>query len=169
MNPDKHQAEPTHNDETFPEVAAGRPPIMTVSSRPPVLSWHSRFRVGVEALDCDHRAMLDLINLVCAAWYAADREAALAAFERLYSRSGEHFRREEAVLRDIFSHRHVFDHVHEHRNRLHQLQLLGDRLRELTPPEQSFGLTSDLVDWFLKQSIGHDAAIKAFFDHEKTF
>lgn len=163
------KAEPPQDVNASPNVALGRHPAMILSPVPPVLSWHRRFAVGVEELDRDHRIMLDFINLVCAAWQNTDQGAALAVFEQLYNFSEEHFRREEGVLRGIFSQRHVLDHTHEHRVRLHQLQLLGDRLRSLPAPDQSVGLTSDLVDWFLKQSIGHDAAIKAFFDHNRKF
>jgi hemerythrin len=134
---------------------------------PPALPWTDSFCVGVEALDNDHRALVRLINDVCEVWDVGEEQRALAALDVLCELAGEHFRKEEAVLRGLPGFRNLLSHSAEHRNRLKQLIVLRDRIQGLSTGEGEVLLRNDLVDWFVRQSIGHDAAIKAYFDDRR--
>jgi len=130
----------------------------------PYLPWSDRFSVGVPALDADHRELVRRINTVCAACEAETFDAAVTAFDDLCGLAATHFEREEAILQELTNYHQLGSHAGEHRNRLRQLQAIGERLRLRGPDYDGNALRNELVDWFVKQTIGHDAAIKAFFD-----
>lgn len=58
-------------------------------------------------------------------------------------------------------------HAGEHRNRLTQLERILDALSGDGDGSDEVPLPDALIDWFIKQSIGHDAAIKAYFDNAR--
>lgn len=129
----------------------------------PALPWTDSFSVGVEVLDADHRALVQLINEICDHWYSARKLEALERLEALTALAGEHFQREEGLLRGLAGYCELPAHAGEHRNRMTQLTALRQRF-DAAPAPGDRGLCSDLIDWFVRQSIGHDAAIKAYFD-----
>lgn len=133
----------------------------------PALRWTDRFRVGIETLDSDHIALVNLINEVCADLRCRRNEEATVGFKALLKLAGEHFRREEEVLRSLPGYRHLAAHAVEHQTRLQQLSALETVLSGLGADTDRERIVNDLVDWFVRQSIGHDAAIKAYFDDGK--
>ncbi len=133
-------------------------------TRQPYLRWSDRFAVGVDSLDEDHRALVDLINLACAAWEASNRDALQQALDRLLELAAAHFEREEDVLRHVAGHGALQAHASEHRNRLAQLRQILESANSAADGSAAAALPDALVDWFVKQSIGHDAAIKGYFD-----
>lgn len=132
------------------------------SGAAPHLPWSDSFNVGVDVLDTDHRALVAQINTVCAAWHIGLRAEALQALASLCTLAGAHFGREEAVLRDLTGYLALEAHTGEHRSRMTQLTALRQRFHEAADGDMQ--LCTDLIDWFVRQSIGHDAAIKAYFD-----
>jgi len=128
-----------------------------------LLTWDERLAVGHDLIDADHHGMIDLMNAVAEAWQATDKRLAMASFDLLHDLSSAHFQREEVIVGEIQDEQHLRDHAHEHRSRLHQLGLLYTRLASLPAGTGYFAFTNDLAEWFLKQSIGHDAATKAYF------
>lgn len=130
----------------------------------PALRWSDRFRVGIEVLDSDHRALVNLINGVCAGLRSGRNEETMVAFGALLKLADEHFRREEEVLHSLPGFRHLAAHAVEHQTRLRQLSALHDELTDKGAEADTDRIVNDLVDWFIRQSIGHDAAIKAYFD-----
>jgi hemerythrin len=134
----------------------------------PALPWSDSFSVGVEPLDADHRALVQQINVFCVASSSGWHAQALQTLDSLYVLAGEHFEREEAVLRALSGYREAAAHASSHRNRLKQLTDLVQCFRESDDAGMQRQLCSDLIDWFVRQSIGHDAAIKAYFDDHGT-
>jgi hemerythrin len=130
----------------------------------PALLWTDSFSVGIEVLDADHRALVQLINEICDHWCGGRRPLALQALGSLFTLAGEHFQREEGVLRGLAGYNELTAHAGEHRNRMKQLTALRQRFHAAEPAGEQAQLSDDLIDWFLRQSIGHDAAIKAYFD-----
>ena len=130
-------------------------------SQPPYLRWCEHFSVGVPALDRDHKALVELINRACAAWAEKAEDSLGQLLEELLELAAVHFEREEAVLRGVPGYRALEAHGGEHRNRLAQLQRI---VAGLADDGSETALPEALVDWFIKQSVGHDAAIKAYFD-----
>jgi hemerythrin len=131
----------------------------------PTLPWTDSLSVGVEVLDADHRALVQLINEVCHHWCSARKVEALERLEALTALAGKHFQREEGVLRGLAGYNELTAHAGEHRNRMKQLTALRQRFHAAEPAGEQAQLSDDLIDWFLRQSIGHDAAIKAYFDN----
>lgn len=81
---------------------------------PTRLPWESRFGVGHELIDAQHRAMLDQCNLLadlCAGGDEADRQFD-QAFERLRALAREHFAAEAALLAER-GHADLDDHAAE--------------------------------------------------------
>jgi hemerythrin len=130
----------------------------------PTLPWSDSFKVGIEALDADHRALVRLINEVCACWAQGDGGEARRRLDALVTLAREHFQREEVVLRRLSSYDKLPDHVSEHRTRTKQLIDLVQQFHEADDVSRQRQLCVNLVDWFVRQSIGHDAAIKGYFD-----
>ncbi len=134
----------------------------------PYLKWTDRFSVGVPELDGDHRAIVRLINEACAAWTAGERGRLLPIMESLRALATSHFEREEEVLRGLPEYGHFASHADEHKNRLQQLEAIHSKICEKGAQLGSFPLPDNLINWFVRQSIGHDAAIKAYFDDGRT-
>jgi len=128
------------------------------------LPWSDSFSVGIEALDIDHRDLVCLINEVCSHARAQRREAAEQAFAALGSLAAAHFEREEAILRELAGYRHLEAHAGEHRNRLKQLAGLQQRYDSTFDDVQVARICEDLVHWFVRQSIGHDAEVRSYRD-----
>lgn len=129
------------------------------------LPWSDSFCTGVAALDADHRALVQQINAICASWRVQRRAEALQALDALLALAREHFLREEAVLRSLASYDRLPEHASEHRTRLKQLTDLVQRFHDSGDTGGSTLLCTSLIDWFVRQSIGHDAAIKGYFDN----
>lgn len=131
---------------------------------PPALPWSDSFSVGIEPLDSDHRALVQLINEVCGHARARRREKAAQAFASLCDMAAAHFEREEAMLRELAGYHHLAAHAGEHRNRLKQLAGLQQRFDSTFDDAQVTRICEDLVHWFVRQSIGHDAEIRSYRD-----
>lgn len=129
---------------------------------PPDLPWSDSFAVGIAQLDEEHRALVDQINAVCRHSRGGRMDEARQALDRLLALGARHFENEEAVLRGLNGYGQLDSHASEHRNRLTQLTALQQRFAEAVADDPR--LREALIDWFVRQSIGHDAAIKAYFD-----
>ena len=134
----------------------------------PALPWSDSFSVGIEALDADHRALVRLINEVCGHSRAGRRERALEILDPLCTLAAAHFAREEAVLRGLSGYPQLAAHAGEHRNRLKQLVALRQRFESAPDAAMADRICDDLVHWFVRQSIGHDAEIKSYLDDRGT-
>ena len=132
----------------------------------PDLPWSDSFAVGIAQLDEEHRVLVDQINEVCRHSRGDRMDEARQALDRLLALGARHFENEEAVLRGLNGYGELDNHASEHRNRLAQLATLRQRFAEAQADDPR--LREALIDWFVRQSIGHDAAIKAFFDDRGT-
>ncbi|MGF1627966.1 MAG: bacteriohemerythrin [Kiloniellaceae bacterium] len=130
----------------------------------PTLPWSDRFRVGVEILDSDHLALVNLINEVAESLRSGRNQEATVAFDALRKLAEEHFSREEALLQGLRGPCNLAPHAVEHQARLKQLAMLCNQFADMKTVADADRIITDLVDWFVRQSIGHDAAIKAYFD-----
>lgn len=128
------------------------------------LPWSDSFGIGIEVLDADHRAMVSLINEICEHWQAKRRASAMEGLDSLATLAAEHFEREEAVLRALSGYASLSAHAGEHRNRLKQLTTLRQHFNDMADPAIGATLCDQLIDWFVRQSIGHDAEVRALLD-----
>ena len=66
-----------------------------------LITWRDEFRVGVDAVDHEHREMIDLINALDDAMKKdADHDAIVETLGEIYARIAAHFALEEKVMRD---------------------------------------------------------------------
>lgn len=140
------------------------------------LPWSESFAVGHEALDREHRRLVELINEVMDAVQAkAPQDQLSGLLSVLRSVAVEHMRRENTVLEELKSHTYgplkgrprtaqflkaqaaaAFDeHMAEHT----RLITSFDSFRS-APVET---LCEKLRAWFLDHAIKHDAHLKAIF------
>lgn len=63
------------------------------------VEWHDSYSVGIEAIDNDHKKLLNLINqLQTAAHYQTDPKYEREAFDALVDYTKTHFKREEELM-----------------------------------------------------------------------
>lgn len=125
----------------------------------PSLPWSDSFAVGLPELDADHREMVTQINAVCDAYRAQQPAHALQIMESLADLTADHFMREAAVLAEVGE-----TGPSALNDRLELLTRLRQRAATADGDAARAVFCTDLIDWFLRQVIGQDAAIKARFD-----
>jgi hemerythrin len=123
-----------------------------------LLQWRSQYSVGIEAVDHEHRELIDLINrLHEAASARGSKDEVIAFFGDLYRGISAHFALEERFMRD-----RKYDHLDEHKNNHEQLL---DDLRDIMDGfEQSGSLDDPLLaqtldTWFSRHFETHDALL----------
>lgn len=125
----------------------------------PKLPWSDSFAVGIPELDSDHREIVTRINAVCEAFGAQQPAQALQIMESLVDLTADHFMREAAVLAEVGE-----TGPSALNDRLEVLTTLRQRAAAADGDAARAVFCTDLIDWFLRQVIGQDAAIKARFD-----
>jgi hemerythrin-like metal-binding protein len=140
--------------------------MAVAQGKPWRLQWSDRFEVGVAALDADHRELVRLIDAGCCVAQDGQRSELLAILDQTLVLAAEHFEREEAVLQSIPAFAPDFTrHANGHKRNIEALTAIqqslaaGDGLGDV---EQ---LCSELINWFVRQAVGHDAKIRGYF-HE---
>ncbi len=126
------------------------------------MRWIDQFEVGIADLDADHREMYRQINLICDLALAGSHDAAERQLTLLIELAAAHFER-EALLKngiggDPMTPIEVCTGPRD--------AVLADLATRLRTEESAFdlsGLPSELINWFCKQTIGHDAWIRAYF------
>ena len=105
------------------------------------IPWLKSFEVGNEAIDRDHRALIDGVNALEAALVAGDFVSANALCHGLRGRMRSHFEREERLLRDADFPR-IREHVLTHATARHEIEGILDECRENCAGGLQIGCTS---------------------------
>lgn len=123
-----------------------------------LIEWKSHYSVGVEAVDHEHRELIDLINELHEQLVAGPEQPDVAAFlGEIFRGISAHFALEEKFMRD-----HRYDQLAEHKQ-AHE-QLLED-IRDIMdgyeadPAASSRELSKRLDDWFTQHFKTHDARL----------
>jgi hemerythrin len=133
-----------------------------------LIEWKKTYSVGNEAVDHEHRELIDLINRLHEDLVAGSREAEVSAF------LGEIFRAISAhfALEELFMREHGYDRAAEHKqaheNLLEQIRDIMDDF-ETDPDAASRKLAGRLDDWFTDHFKTHDARLHhrlGSHDHE---
>ncbi|MGQ7793657.1 bacteriohemerythrin [Faunimonas sp. B44] len=124
----------------------------------PLIEWQDRYSVGIEAVDHEHREMIDLINTVHAELLAGTGGHTIASFlGDVLKGISAHFALEERFMRE-----HGYDQLAEHKS---EHERLLDALRDImdsfeSDPEGASRLLSrQLDDWFTVHFATHDARL----------
>ena len=123
-----------------------------------LIEWKSHYSVGVEAVDHEHRELIDLINELHEQLVADTEKPDVAAFlGEIFRGISAHFALEEKFMRE-----HRYDQLDEHKQ-AHE-QLLED-IRDIMdgyeadPESGSRQLSQRLDDWFTQHFRTHDARL----------
>lgn len=123
-----------------------------------IVEWKSHYSVGVEAVDHEHRELIDLINETHERLVAGAAQPDIAAFlGEIFRGISAHFALEEKFMRD-----HRYDQRDQHKEAHEELL---DGLRDIMddyeadPDAASRELSRRLDDWFTLHFKTHDARL----------
>lgn len=130
-----------------------------------LLQWEKRYSVGIEAVDHEHRELVDLINrLHEKATMQGSKVAVLGFFGDLYKAVSAHFALEERFMREK-----RYDQLPQHKG---DHERLLDEIRDLMEDYEvndvfDEKLLAQRIDaWFSRHFESHDARLhRALGDH----
>ncbi len=130
-----------------------------------LLHWKPQYSVGVEAVDHEHRELIDLINAVHAEAQQQGKKANVVQFfGDLFKAISAHF-----ALEERFMHEHRYDQLRQHKA---DHEVLLDELRDLMDEfEETKEIDNDVLAarldaWFSRHFESHDARLhKALGTH----
>ena len=123
-----------------------------------LIEWKSHYSVGVEAVDHEHREMIDLINETHERLVAGAAKPDVSAFlGEIFRGISAHFALEETIMR---AHRydHLDQHKEAHETLLEDIRDIMDGY-EADPEGASRELSQRLDDWFTLHFKTHDARL----------
>lgn len=123
-----------------------------------LIEWKSHYSVGVEAVDHEHRELIDLINELHESLIAGAAKPDVTAFlGEIFRGISAHFALEERFMRE-----HRYDQLDQHKQAHEQLL---DEIRDIMdgyeadPGGASRQLSHRLDDWFTLHFKTHDARL----------
>jgi len=132
-----------------------------------LLQWRKDYSVGIDAVDHEHRELIDLINrLYETAASQRSREAVIAFFGDLYRGISAHFALEERFMRDR-AYAGLGAHKGDHERLIDELRDIMDDFEEGEELDDR-SLAASLDAWFSRHFETHDAALhKALGTHPR--
>jgi len=135
----------------------------------PLLDWKDSYSVGIEAVDHEHRELIDLINtlheeLTAGAGGGSGRRDASAIFGDIYKGISGHFALEEKFMRE-HGYDQLADHKSDHERLLDELRDIMDDYDDGGGNDgddgegESTGLSERLGTWFARHFGTHDARL----------
>jgi hemerythrin len=129
-----------------------------------LLHWEKRYSVGIEAVDHEHRELVDLINtLHDKSTMLGSKVAVLGFFGDLYKAISAHFALEERFMREK-----GYDQLTQHKN---DHERLLDEVRDIMEDYEATDLLDDkmlarrLDAWFSRHFESHDARLHRALGH----
>lgn len=141
-----------------------------------ILNWRDDWFLGIDTLDDDHRAMVDMLSDIARRFAedtgqqggqdsrndeSEDSGDLYAAMDRLGSCTREHFRREEEFMRTI-EYPYIGDHCSEHAMLMAEHTALTRELRGRGVERLGGEELQNLKHWVVAHIIGAD---RGFADH----
>jgi len=125
------------------------------------LIWNECHRVGIAAIDNQHREIIERVNLIADAVEQSDRhDAILEMTDELILFACEHFALEERLMTE-YGFPDLEDHVAEHLGLLQQLNNIRNAL--LTPnPTKAALVSAFITDWAELHILQADKEIAVF-------
>jgi hemerythrin-like metal-binding protein len=123
-----------------------------------LIEWQDRYSVGIEAVDHEHREMIDLINRIHDELMAGTSEHTTASLlGEVYRGISAHFALEERFMRER-RYDQLAEHKAEHERLLDVLRDIMDHFE--AEPERASGRLSDQLDkWFTVHFATYDARL----------
>jgi len=130
------------------------------------VQWKDEYSVGIEAIDNDHRRLLNLINqFQTAVFYQTGSQFEDEAFDALIDYTRTHFAREEQLMAE-YAYPDLEAHKAEHEK---MIALVETRMAEHRTPghhETLVEMVNFLRDWLINHINGTDQAYSGFL-HDK--
>ena len=112
-----------------------------------LLQWKSEYAIGIEAVDHEHREMIDLINGLHDSLSEPETDITVAEFlGEIYAKIAAHFALEERVMRER-GYDEFADHKGDHERLLDDIREIMDDY-ELRGAFDADTLAERLSDWF---------------------
>ena len=131
----------------------------------PLLDWKDSYSVGVEAVDHEHRELIDLINTLheeLTTGGGSGQRDASAIFGDIYKGISSHFALEEKFMREQ-GYDQLADHKGDHERLLDELRDIMDDYDDGGGSDggegESAGLSERLGTWFARHFGTHDARL----------
>lgn len=122
----------------------------------PQLEWNEGLSVGVEAIDNDHKILLDLINKIS---FAIEKNEETSVIEEVFGQLEayvvEHFSREEQLMRDCH-YPGLREHIKLHRKLTSKVPELKAKLLAADSREAAEEINLFLFDWLMNHILGDD-------------
>ena len=129
-----------------------------------LLHWEKRYSVGVEAVDHEHRELVDLINrLYEEARSKGSKVAILGFFGDLFKSISAHFALEERIMRER-GYDQLLQHKDDHERLLDEIRDIMEDY-EVTDLLDEQLLSQRLDAWFSRHFETHDARLHHAFGH----
>jgi hemerythrin len=123
-----------------------------------LLQWKAQYSVGIEAVDHEHRELIDLINRLHDELAAKGTAASVETFlGDVYKAISAHFALEERFMRE-----HGYDqlalHKGDHERLLDEIRIIMDEFLDQEDLARD-GLSARLDAWFSRHFETHDARL----------
>jgi len=123
-----------------------------------LLQWKNEYSVGIEAVDHEHKELIDLINQLHAELYATDAKLTVPAFfGDLLKAISAHFALEEKFMRE-HGYVRLDPHKDDHERLLDELREIMDAF-ENAEEVDAVELSLRLDAWFTRHFKTHDAEL----------
>ena len=128
------------------------------------LEWRNRYSVGNDALDADHKSIIDLINELYSAIHENSGERIIKSiFDRLLDYTKYHFNREEVYF-DKMDYPQAEKHKAIHRSMVRQTQELHEKYLR-NDIDIAMEALQFLKDWWIDHIVVKDLNYKSFADN----
>ncbi len=124
----------------------------------PLIEWMDEFELGIDKVDADHRALIELINGLTDALNTDSGDDDIKhLLTEIHTRIGDHFAEEERIMRET-GYAAYDAHKADHE------RLLGDILNMIDDYREVYALAPDLLgirieNWFMVHFRTHDARL----------
>ena len=123
-----------------------------------LITWRDEFRIGIAAVDLEHRELIDLINGLDAEMKEyATQSTVVEALGEILARISAHFALEEKVMRDT-GYDGLSAHKQDHEFLLDELLDVIDSVDSAGRYDRA-GLSRELDRWFSDHFRTHDARL----------
>jgi hemerythrin len=112
------------------------------------VEWKEEYRIGIPAVDYEHRSLIDLINDLHSDLSGnPDKAEVLACLGEIYARISAHFALEERVMRER-RYDQLAEHKEDHERLLDEIRDIMDRCEAEADFNYAMALSRELGDWF---------------------
>lgn len=124
-----------------------------------LIEWKESFKVGIESVDHEHRALIELINALHARLGPdAEREAVIRVLGEIFARISAHFALEEAIMRET-GYDEFAAHKADHERLLDEIRDIMDDVEAEVGIDLDAELSARLERWFTVHFQSFDARL----------